>query len=170
MSENEIQLKMFAAMQLEKPFKTYRKTVLGRVSVNYIEPFSGKPSGIILMGNPKTDETARIDTWTEVDDSFFRKMNKRHFEVGNLLEMERIEEVKERTIESFNDEELTKIINSKYFSLQAILDSTTSVAVLFRMVELAKELEKSDKIMKALESRISELQATPVVDSTIISL
>ena len=107
-----MQLQMFAAMQLEKPFRTYRKTTLGRVSVNYIEPFSGKPAGIILMGNPKTDESARIDTWTEVDDSFFRKMNKRHFEVGNLLEMERVEEVKERTIESFSDEELTKIINS----------------------------------------------------------
>jgi len=170
MSENEIQLKMFAAMQLEKPFKTYRKTILGRVSVNYIEPFSGKPSGIILMGNPKTDEGARIDTWTEVDDSFFRKMNKRQFEVGNILEMERVEEVKERTIESFSDEELTKIINSKYFTLEATLNKITSVAVLFRMVELAKELEKSDKIMKAFESKISELQAMPVVESTTVNL
>jgi len=170
MTENSVQLQMFAAMQLEKPFKTYRKTILGRVSVNYIEPFSGKPAGIILMGNPKTDESARIDTWTEVDDGFFRKMNKRQFEVGNLLEMARTEEVKERTIESFSDEELTKIINSKYFTLEATLNKITSVAVLFRMVELAKELEKSDKIMKAFESKISELQATPVVDSVTTSL
>ena len=165
-----MQLQMFAAMQLEKPFKTYRKTVLGRVSVNYIEPFSGQPAGIILTGLPKTDESARIDTWTEVDDGFFRKMNKRHFEVGNLLEIVRVEEVKERTIESFTDEELTKIINSKYFTLEATLNKTESLPVLFRMVELAKELEKSEKIMKAFESRISELQAMPVVDSMITSL
>jgi len=165
-----MQLQMFAAMQLEKPFKTYRKTILGRVSVNYIEPFSGKPAGIILTGNPKTDESARIDTWTEVDDGFFRKMNKRQFEVGNLLEIVREEEVKERTIESFTDEELIKIINSKFFTLESTLNKTESLAVLFRMVELAKELEKSEKIMKAFESRISELQAMPVVDSMITNL
>ena len=167
--ENSSQI--YSAMQLNKPFKTYRKTILAKVSVNILDPFTDIPTGILLTGNPKTDSNASIDLWSEKEDVFFKRMNKRHFEIGNLLEIVRVEEVRERTIESYTDEELSTIINSKFLSLQSILNKTDSVAVLLRMIDLAEGLEKSDKIMSALKSRLSELQSISTnIESVTVTL
>jgi hypothetical protein len=157
---------VFSAMQTGKPYKTYRKTILGKVSVTLLDPFTDQPIGILLKGNPKTDETAKIDIWTEREDMFFKRMNKRHFEIGNILEIVRKEEVIERGIESYSDEELAAILKTPFLSLQSTINKVESEAVMLRIVELAKEMEKSAKIMKVLESRLSELQSvTPFPDS-----
>jgi hypothetical protein len=48
------------------------------------------------------------------------------------------------------DEELTQIINSKFFTFNNVLNNTDTVAVLFRILNLARDLEKSDKIIKVI--------------------
>ena len=162
---------VFSAMQTGKPYKTYRKTILGKVSVTLLDPFTDQPIGMLLKGNPKTDETAKIDIWTEREDMFFKRMNKRHFEIGNLLEIVRKEEVVERGIESYSDEELAAVLKTPFLSLQSTINKVESEAVMLRIVELAKEMEKSAKIMKVLESRLSELQSiTPFPDSITTAL
>ena len=162
---------VFSAMQTGKPYKTYRKTILGKVSVTLLDPFTDQPIGMLLKGNPKTDETSKIDIWTEREDMFFKRMNKRHFEIGNLLEIVRKEEVVERGIESYSDEELAAVLKTPFLSLQSTINKIESEAVMLRIVELAKEMEKSAKIMKVLESRLSELQSvTPFPDSITTAL
>lgn len=162
---------VFSAMQTGKPYKTYRKTILGKVSVTLLDPFTDQPIGMLLKGNPKTDETAMIDIWTEREDMFFKRMNKRHFEIGNLLEIVRKEEVAERGIESYSDEELAAVLKTPFLSLQSTINKVESEAVMLRIVDLAREMEKSDKIMKVLESRLSELQSvTPYPESITTSL
>lgn len=154
---------VFAAMQNKDPLKTYKKTILGKVYVTALDPFSDQPMGVSLEGLPG-EESEFLDVWTQKEVLFVEKMNRKLFEAGVLIEAYRKEPVeeKEKRIETFSDEELTEVINSKFLSLKSALNNTKSEAVLFRMLNLAKEMEKSEKIVGAIEARLSEIQKLPV--------
>ena len=148
------------AMHGATPTASYIKTILGKVYVAVWDSFENQPIGTILEGDPrKKDESCIVDVWSPDEDFYFRSKNKRNLETGHIISYVRKEEVKERSIEEYSDEELTTIINSKFFTLQSILNSTSTVAVLFRIKNLAHELDKSEKLIRAIEARISELQA-----------
>jgi hypothetical protein len=155
---------IYSAMQTGKPYKTYKKTVLGRVYVSAIDPFSSQPTGIMLYGDPKRgDESCFIDMWNERDDLFFRRQNKTHFDSGYIIETVRaVKEVVEAPIEQATDSQLKDIINLRFLGLQAKLNKIDSEAVLLRMVDIAREIEKSEKIVNAIEARLSEVQKLPV--------
>jgi len=150
---------MYSAMQTGKPFKTYKKTVLGRVYVSAIDPFSEQPTGVMLYGDPKrNDESCFIDMWSERDDLFFRKMNKVHFASGYIIETVRKEQaVIETPIEQYSDEQLKAVVNYKFLALQARLNKIESDVVLYRMLDLAREMDKSEKITRVIEARLSEI-------------
>lgn len=156
------------------PLRSYIKTILGKVYVFVWDSFENLRTGIILEGDPrKKDEGSIVDVWTEEEDFFFRGKNKRLLEVGQIIPYIRKEEPKERTIEEYSDEELTTIVNSKFFTLQNVLNNTSSIAVLFRIKNLAQDLEKSSKLIKAIEARISEVQAEefkPIPNQTNLEL
>jgi hypothetical protein len=156
----EIDARVFSAMQTGVPYKTYIKTVLGKVYVTILEPFSGQPTGYILEGNPRrNNEGCILKIWSEPQDMFFRTTNKRYFENGTIIDyVAPVEEEKEKPIESYTDDELKVVINQKYFALEKTLNNTKNEAVLFRMKTLAKEMEKSEKIVQAITARLSEVQ------------
>jgi hypothetical protein len=162
MSENE--LSTYSAMQTGNPYRTYKKTVLGRVYVSVIDPFSEQPTGILLYGDPKRgDESCFIDMWSERDDLFFKKMNKVHFASGYIIESPRPEKVQvEIPIEQYSDEQLKGVINLKFLALQAKLNKIESEAVLLRMVDIAENIEKSAAIIRAIKARLSEIQGTEI--------
>jgi hypothetical protein len=148
------------AMHGGAPFKSYTKTILGKVYVEVWDSFEEKPIGLIIEGDPRRgDDTCIVDVWSADEDYFFRNKNKTHLSAGSVIPYTRKAVTVERSIEEYTDEELTAIVNSKFFTLQNVLNNTTSVAVLFRIKNLAQELEKSDKLIKAIEGRISEVQA-----------
>jgi hypothetical protein len=149
-----------SAMQGGTPIKSYIKTILGKVYVTVWDSFENRPTGILLEGDPrKNDEGCIIDMFKEEEDFFFKNKNKTHLSTGTVIPYVRKDVVKERTIEEYSDEELKEIINSKFFTFQNVLNNTDSIAVLFRIKNLAQELEKSDKLIKVIEARISEVQA-----------
>ena len=149
---------VFSAMQTGIPFKSYRKTILGKVYVTVLNPFSNQPEGLLLEGDA-ADQKSVIDVWTEKDDIFFRRMNKVHFDEGAIIEFKKdTNAVPERTIEAFTDEELKGVINQKYLALLATLNKTDKEAVLYRMLTIAQSMEKSEKIIKIIESRLAEVQ------------
>lgn len=161
---------LFSAMSGGDPFKTYVKTILGKVYVTAWDVFNNQPIGMILEGDPrKKDATSLIDLWSEKEDVFFRRMNKRHFTDGVLVEYKRavVTVPHERTMEEFSDDELKVIISKPFLALQQALNKTESVAVLFRIQNLASEMEKSEKFMRAIESRLSEVQQVPVAPSSV---
>lgn len=163
---------LFSAMSGGKPYKTYIKTILGRVYVTALNMMTGTPTpeGVILKGDPRKKEPGTMfDVWSEQEDYFFRKMNHRHFEQGNLIEFKRNETPRERTIEEYTDEELKVLINKPFLALKNTLDKVNSVATLFRIQTLATELEKSDKVIRAIESRLSEVQqaSLPVLPQSV---
>ncbi len=154
---------VFSAMQTGKPYKSYRKTILGKVYVTILNPFNNEPEGVILEGEPTRSPTAIIDMWSEVDDLFFRRMNKNHFETGVIIPFERPDVVEDtHIIEQAGDSELRTIINSKFLSLQSSLNQIKTEAVLYRMIMLATEMEKSEKIITAIKARLAEIQAGDV--------
>jgi len=157
---------IYSAMQTGKPIKTYKKVVLGRVYASVLDPFTEEPTGMMLYGDPKrNDESCFIDIWSERDLLFFKKMNKSHLMNGFIIEVARdappVED--EQPIETYSDEQLMEVINKKFLALQAVLNKISSDAVLFRMVDLAREMEKSDKIIRAIEARLSEVGVSPEV-------
>lgn len=162
------------AMHGGSPLKSYIKTILGKVYITVWDSFENTAIGMLLEGDPrKADESSIIDIWSEEEDFFFRNKNRIHLSQGNIIAYQRKNEVKERTVEEYSDEELKTIINSKFFTLQNVLNTTESVAVLFRIKNLAQDMEKSDKLVKAIEARISEVQASefkPLPNTTTMEL
>src|SRR6185369_15230663 len=108
--ESKANNEVFSAMVGGKPFRTYKKTILGRVYVTVLNMMTGTPipEGVILDGDPNKNEVgAFFDVFSEQEDYFFRKMNKKHFDAGELIEFKRTDEApRQRTIEEFSDEEL----------------------------------------------------------------
>lgn len=152
---------VYATMQTNTPYKVYIKEILGKVLVKFWDNFTNTPAEVILYGDPnRKEETCMIKVWNEREDAYFKSSNRYHLKKGIVREYKLPEPVQqqERPIEQATDEELQAIINSKFFSLQKVLNTLESVAVLFRMKNLADEMEKSEKIIKAIEARISEVQ------------
>ena len=143
-----------------KPYASYIKTILGRAGVNVWDRFTNTPAYVILDGDPRRkDEHAIVDVWNAKEDAFFRRNNQRQFERGVIIPYTRPENsATETPIEQYSDEQLTEIVNSKFLGLQAKLNKIDSVAVLFRMITIADDLDKSSKITDAIQARISELQ------------
>ncbi len=151
----------YGLMQTDDPFKSYIKTILAKVFVNVLNPFTDKVEGIILEGNPKEhSRTAIVDIWTAKGDSFFRNANQTHFEGGTIIPYTKgnIEPTEEEVLNSLSDEEIESLLKSKFFTLSNAVNKMTAVAPVYRTLEMAKELEKSEKIIKFLEGRISEIQ------------
>ncbi len=150
---------IYSAMQTGKPFKSYQKTILGKACVTTWDSFNNVPAFVILEGDPKKTEVGTVvDVWDEKEDMFFKKMNRNHFQTGVLREIVREEPVQEHRIEDSTDEELLELIKGKFFSIQSQLNKIDSEAVIFRILRLARENEKSEKLIKAIEARLSEIQ------------
>lgn len=163
MSRNAVSARneLNSAIEGKKPLKSYIKTELGKVHVIAWDTFLDTPVGLLLEGDPrKRDDTCIIDMWSEKEDSFFQKMNRTHFERGTIIPFERKEEVRVKTVEESTDEELKEILSKPFLSLQSVLNKTESVALVFRLLALAQEMEKSSAVIKTIESRLSELQST----------
>jgi hypothetical protein len=155
---------LWSAIQQGKVFKTYRKTSLGKVYVQVYNPFTGEPEGILLEGEAGKDQRSFISTNNEMEDVFFHRMNRRHFETGDLIEVALAIPVDEKaqTLEQSSDAELVKLLGSKFYSLKGALERTKSESFLYRLLSIAREEEKSEKYIQAIEKRIAELQGITV--------
>ena len=142
-------------------YKSYIKRGLGKLYVNTINPFTNETEGIILSGNPRIpDEECIIDVYNEQLDAYLRRANKRHFDTGDLVPYERKEreETELDKINKLSDEEIKVILGKKFLAIQNIVEKITSITTLFAMLNIAKELDKSQSIIKLIEARIAYLQ------------
>ena len=160
MSNDVLSRNELTVIEESNPYATYIKTILGRVGVNVWDRFTNQPAYAILTGDPRRkDEHSIVDVWTQREDAYFRRNNQRHFEKGIIIPFTRPEKLETETpIEQFTDEQLKEIVSSRFLALQAKLNKIETIPVLFRMITIAEELEKSSKIIDAIQARISELQ------------
>lgn len=151
----------YGLMQTNEPIRSYIKTILGQVFVNVLNPFTDSIEGRILIGDPRKHSNGSIiDVWSEKEDVYLRNANQRHFEAGTIIPYVREdrEQTEEEHLNTLNDDEIEKLLKSKFFTLSNAVNKMTAVAPIYRTLEMAKEMEKSEKIIKFLEGRISELQ------------
>jgi hypothetical protein len=148
------------AMVEGKPLKRYKKTILGKVYVTALDPFSDEPEGVILQGNPNNPDeldTQVIEIWDERQDLFFRRINKRHFEAGRLMMITELPKA-QPSVNDVSEDELDEILKLRFMAFKAKLNAFTEEAPVYRLLNRARELEKSDKIVKHIETRLLELQ------------
>jgi hypothetical protein len=159
-----------AAMAEERPYKTYKKTILGKVAVKVYNPLKQAPEEVILQGDPsKNDKGCFVDVWSEQENVYLKRMNERHMREGVLLLIERealpvIEDVNEFNV--MTDEELNEVLNSPFFTLRNALNKMTSEAPVQRLITLAEEQEKSEKILQEIRARLAELQELDFTDAS----
>lgn len=154
-----ISSEVFSKMQVGSPVASFKKTILGQVGVHVLNPWTGHPEDRILSGDPRTnDEDCIVDLWSEAELMYFTKMNKRHFETGNLIKFVKTQAAPERSVNDITDEEIVKILNDRFYTLQGKLNTFTSSAPVHRFLNIAREMEKSEKIIKHIEARLSELE------------
>jgi len=156
----EISLEVYRAMQVGRPFRSYIKTPISKVYVTIFDPLKRKETGLILSGNPraKKNDTAIVDVWSEMEDVFFKRLNRRHFEQGTIIPYTRSTVVEEKTIEQYTDEELKVVLSQKFAALNATISTINELAPINRLLYLAREEEKSEKIVRLIEARLADIQ------------
>lgn len=147
---------VFAAMQTGKPYRVYKKAILGKVYVVVLDPYK-KPEEKMLEGKIGT-ETAIVKVWNQEEDNFFRRKNDWHFKTGAIIEWKDYEEKPEEPgVEQTSDEDLIKIINGRFMQLHHLMNKSSSPTFMRRLLTLAIQEEKSEKILTAIKARIAEL-------------
>lgn len=158
---NKLDSTIFTTMQTGKPFKSYKKGIPAKVAVKVINPFSGEPEERILKGEKDTEDST-VDVWSEMEDMFLKRSNRKLFELGHLIEYKKSEEVEiteEQKLNQSSEEELMALLDSPWFTFKSALNKMTSEAPVNRMLLLAQDAEKSEKYIKALKQRLSEIQS-----------
>lgn len=163
MAKQGVSSEIYSAMQTETPYKSYKKVILGKVYVTVWNEFEDKPEGLIVKGNPrgKEQESCIIDIWSEKGDMFFRRANKRLLEHGEIIEFKRkisAPIIEESPYAQAKDEELVELLSKRYLQLASILNKIEDVAPLYRLKALAEELDKSEKTVELIKSRLAEVQ------------
>jgi hypothetical protein len=151
----------FAAMQAGTPYKSYIKKSVGKVLIRVLNPFDEKPEEIILYGNPFTSpnkESMIVDVWNEKQDVYFKKMNAVHLANGMIVDYKRTDESQAKNYNALSDEEIEKILKSKYMVLKHALDKVTTATAALRVLNLARDLDVSEKYINIIEGRLAELQ------------
>lgn len=147
---------IYSAMQENEPLARYNKTILGKVHVIALNPFTEEPEGIILEGTDH--KTATVGLWSLKQVAFFERMNDKHIQAGRLTKVEGLLPEAPPSPNIISDEEIEKLLNSKFLALKNRLIKFTDVAPVFRVLNKARELDKSEKIIKHIEEKISQLQ------------
>ena len=151
---------VYSAMQTGEPYKVYKKTILGKVFLKVLNPFDGSVEGIILHGNPaKNQEGCFIEVWSEKEDVFLKRMNREHFKQGTVQAWKRQPNIKkEKLYSEYTDDDVKEIVMAKFMKLRSVLNKTESEAFVLRILDMAREMERSEKIIQEITARLSEIQ------------
>ena len=144
----------YSAMQADAPLAIYRKTIIGKVAVTVLNPFSNAPEGLILVSN---GEDSYVKLWDNKQLSFFERANRDHLKNGRLQRVEQVP-TPQPSPNIVTDEELDELLAGHYKTLQSKVKTFTSEAPVLRLLNRARELEKSEKLIKYLEGVVAEIQ------------
>ena len=150
--------KIVNAIQMEAPVKSYKKTINGKVAVWVFNPIVNQPEQILLQG---VGEDAVYQAFSELENTFFKRMNKKALSQGTVIEFEseNSQEVEYEFLANSTDEELRTLISQPYKKFKKDLESVKSEAVVIRLLRIATEAEKSETILNLVRAKLSEVQS-----------
>lgn len=147
---------VFSAMQAgAEPLARYRKTIVGKVHVVALNPFSEQPEGVLLEGD---GINSYIELWDAKSLVFFERMNKSHLDAGRIVKMEKAPQPTPPSPNLLTDDEIDKLLEGRFPTLKTKTDKFTETAPVLRIINRARELDKSEKIIKYLEEKIVQLE------------
>jgi hypothetical protein len=152
---NTFDVKTISAMQTGDPVATYKKTTVGKVSVKVINTFSGDLEDLVLSGD---GEDSMVNLWSDVEYAYFKKANRYAIREGLIIQYDVPREPEERTMEQYNDEELRAVVNQVGLKFAKSLAEVKSLALANRILNIAREGNKSEKMINSILAKISELQ------------
>jgi hypothetical protein len=85
-------------------------------------------------------------------------MNRPHIAAGRIVKMEKPPVPPPPSPNQLSDKEVDELLKGPYMTLKHKLEKFTEVAPVLRILNRARELEKSEKIIKHLEERISQIE------------
>jgi hypothetical protein len=141
----------------ESPIAIYRKDILGKVFVTVLNPFMNTPEGVLLQGN---DDDSYVELFDNKSLAFFERVNRDHIRAGRLTKV-KTKPVPEPSPNIISDDEIDVLLDgkkTKFLALKAKVTTFTEEAPVKRLLDRARELDKSDKLVTFLEQTLSDLQ------------
>lgn len=149
---------VYAAMQEGKePVARYKKSIVGQVQVSVLDPFSDKPTYLLLKG-VDGDKDSMIDLWTNKQLVFFERMNNSHIKAGRLIKTSTKQAEPVLSPNQVSDEEIDELLSSKIAILREKVETFTETPPILRLLNRARELEKSERVVKYLEEQMAKLE------------
>ncbi|MGQ9844333.1 MAG: hypothetical protein ACUVRK_12345 [Spirochaetota bacterium] len=143
-------------MANSNPYKSYKKTIAGKVYVQYLDPFSHEQLGTLLSGDP-TKEEGIFNVWSNLENTYFKQMNKRLFEMGYLVEYTK-PVVFEKSPNEKTDDEIEALFDEKFLTFQSEVKKVTSEVTLQRMLVIGENKNKSPKYLEFIRNRLVDIQ------------
>jgi len=165
--DQEIRKDVIDAMQSGKPaFATYKKTILGRVLVKFLDPIRMQPQESILKGdplNPNDEEDWAIKVWSQAEDAYLKRYNKVHFENGSLIPYT-AEDQDEVSVNQISDEEIESILQKPFFALKNKLEEFTSPVPVRRFLQMAERMNRPVGTTKYIQEVLSKMEQGTVIE------
>ena len=153
----------FTLMKAGTPLATFKKTILGQLSVDVISLFDDQPMNILMKGIPaKNEEGSFVEIWSEKGLMYFLRSprNKKHLTAGRLIEYNRPRDTNvQKTANNLSEEELEALVVSPFMRLKSVVESMTTEAALLRIVEAAETANRPEKTMLYLRGKLSLIQS-----------
>ncbi len=159
--DEEVRKDVFEAMQNNRPFATYKKTILGRVMLKTLEPIRLIQEDIILSGDPeKNDEKCFYKAWSQSEEKYLRRNNAWHFEKGTIIPYTKDEEQRD-LVNQISDEEIESILRQPHFALKNAIDKFTSTVPVMRFLLAAERLNRPMRTIEYIKERLSRMEGAP---------
>lgn len=154
-----------------KPYATYKKTILGRVLVKYLDPIRMIPWDVVLKGNPQNpdeEEGWSFKIWSAEEDTYFQLNNKVHLRNGMLVPYS-FEEKIDVSINQVTDEEIELILQKPFFTLKNKLSEFTSTVPVRRFLAMAEKMNRPIGTVNYIKEVLEQME-TPeeVKDATTV--
>ena len=165
MTEQEVSADVFSKMQIGDPIAVYKKMTLGKVEVSVLNPFSGKPENILLYGDPnKNNPKCFIEVWSQKEEVYFDRQNSALFKGGYLEKLKEPvrparRDIKEKDYSEISREYIEELVTAPFMKFKKELNEIDAEAVLYRVKDVAEELERPEKTMNHIRARIVEVQS-----------
>ena len=174
-NKENISVDVYSKMQTGDPIAVYKKTILGKVEVSVINPFSGTPENVMLHGEPrKNHPDSFVEVWSQMEEVFFERQNAPLFKDGLLTKLKEPKkpEVKGEPTEvdysKFDDEAIEALVTAPFMKFKKELNEIDSDVVLYQILEVAEELERPEKTMQHIRQRLAEVQTVVDVEDSVV--
>jgi len=159
------------------PLVAYKKTILGRVAIKYLDPIRLMPEELVLTGNPSNpdeEETWSFKVWSKEEDTYFHMQNKLHLRRGTLVPYTYTEQV-DVSVNQISDEEIELILQKPFFALKNKLEEFTSTVPVRRFLLMAEKMNRPigtvnyiKQVLEEMETGKNSGEATTVIQMDYI--